>query len=474
VKQAIDAQAARGANVPPVSLSVAATDEELTPGAQITPHLQLVTQLGRGGMGTVWIAQHVTLRSRVVVKFMSAAVAENPELRARFSIEAAAASQVKSPHVVQLFDYGLTERGTPYIVMELLEGIDLGRHLDRRGRMSLAETAVIVCHVARALLRAHDRGIIHRDIKPENIFLCDVGDDEIFAKVFDFGIAKHHDPQVVSNLTRTGFMVGTPYYMAPEQMLNGVAADHRADLWALAVVAYEAMTGERPFEGECVATIALALTQGHEPPSAIIPCVPPEVDRWFARAFAPNAEDRFADAKEMADALLRATETRPTMPPSMRSVHDDDLTEDALAPTCELPQHTITLEEDHTPVMNEVRISAFEGCGSVSAEACARVLAELSRGSTSPEIREARARVTTSIERRARRPEGAALVLAQAASWYTTAAARAQGTAPMPRVDAGPMIRDPKITPNERLRILLAVAAVLAIVAITWFVRVSG
>src|SRR3974390_1637257 len=137
-------------------------------------------------MGAVWVADHLSLRTQVVVKFMSEDLANKPEATARFSREAAAASQVKSPHVVQTFDHGVTADGVPYIVMELLEGHDLDHHLRSSGKLSPAEVVAVVGQLARALTKAHERGIVHRDIKPSNVFLCDAGGGEVFVKLLDF------------------------------------------------------------------------------------------------------------------------------------------------------------------------------------------------------------------------------------------------------------------------------------------------
>jgi eukaryotic-like serine/threonine-protein kinase len=362
----------------------------------------------------VWIADHLTLRSRVVVKFMASTLIESDEIRARFAAEAAAASQVKSPHVVQILDYGLTTRGTPYIVMELLEGIDLGRHLLAVDRISLPQAAIVVTHVARALQRAHERGIVHRDIKPENIFLLDTGDDELFAKVLDFGIAKQQHNVIAGNLTKSGYLVGTPFYMSPEQLLQGERADHNADLWALAVVAYESITGERPFEGDTVGNVALAMTRGHIPPSRRIPGVNPEVDAWFARAFARNVAQRFATAREMADALLEATETRLTAPPpsSLARLPTPVSTASRDVPTCEIPTEPIEVDAP-TPIMTLAAPSTGQFCAVLSAN----VLAEAYEY-TPAEGREERACLTTAVIRGKRPDHDAARIVAHAVDWY--------------------------------------------------------
>lgn len=219
-------------------------DEGLEPGVMVTPSLRLVRPLGAGGMGRVWIADHLGLRAQVVVKFMAPQLVDSEDALRRFSREAEAASKVKSPHVVHISDYGIALNGQPYIAMELLEGKTLAEVIARYGALDPAAVAKIVTHVARALARAHAKGVVHRDIKPDNIFLIDVGGGEIFAKVLDFGVAKAAFAE--SRTTGTGVMVGTPMYMSPEQILGARHVDHRSDLWSLGVVAFEALTATVP------------------------------------------------------------------------------------------------------------------------------------------------------------------------------------------------------------------------------------
>lgn len=252
-------------------------------------------------MGEVWLADHLTLRTQVVVKFLSAGVAQDPATLARFRREAAAAAQVKSPHVVQTFDFGVSELGHPFIVMEHLEGCDLATALKGR-RFSLVETAHLVEGIARALTKAHERGIVHRDIKPANVFLVEQDAGEPFVKVLDFGIAKgidEHEP-----LTTTGEVVGTPIYMSPEQLLGARDVDAQSDLWSLGVLAYRAVVGQAPFRGDSIASVALAVVSGVIPrPTALDPSLPPSFDAWFARACARERADRFGSARDLANAL---------------------------------------------------------------------------------------------------------------------------------------------------------------------------
>jgi serine/threonine protein kinase len=284
----------------------------------VTSNVRLLRPLGEGGMGAVWLAEHLSLRTNVVVKFMAEDLAKSTEAKARFSREAAAASQVKSPHVVQMFDHGVLEGGAPYIVMELLEGRDLEQQLKVSKRLEPREVVAIIAQLARALGRAHERAIVHRDIKPSNVFLCDAGGGELFVKLLDFGIAKGQEIGIAGSTTRTGSFIGSPYYMSPEQVIGAKDIDFRTDLWSLGVVAYEALTGQKPFHAETVGALALKIHRDPLPvPSTVLRALGTAVDEWFLRACAREPAGRFASAKEMADALALAV-TGESMPPGLR------------------------------------------------------------------------------------------------------------------------------------------------------------
>ena len=281
--------------------------EEPRAGDLVTSKLRLVRPLGAGGMGSVWLADHLALHTQVVVKFIATNLQTNKDAIARFEREAAAASQVKSPHVVQILDHGVSDSGMPFIVMELLEGRDLAAYLEEFGRLPVEDVSEIVAQLCRALTRAHERGIVHRDIKPHNIYLCDAGGGELFVKLLDFGIAKGAAVEKLDESTKTGTMVGSPYYMSPEQLVGAKDIDFRTDLWSTAVVAFEAMTGTKPFEGETVGALALRIhTETPPAPSSRCDGINAATDAWFERAFQRKPEDRFASAREMADALVVA------------------------------------------------------------------------------------------------------------------------------------------------------------------------
>jgi serine/threonine-protein kinase len=289
---------------------------------------RLEAPVGRGGMGEVWRAQHVALKTQVAIKFLHGSSAASERSRRRFLTEAQVTATLKTRYAVQVFDFGVTDDGIPYLVMELLEGETLDRRLCRDGRLSIAATVAILSKAARALDRAHALGIVHRDFKPENIML--VHDDEEggeLVKVVDFGIAKlvggldHTLKSALSSLARargaaravpivhteTHSGAGTPYYMAPEQVQDSAEVGPAADLWAFGVVAYECLTGQRPFEGDSLPVVLRRILSSERPRRASTRAPVPEAfDAWFERACAPDPDARFPDVQAAAAALAIA------------------------------------------------------------------------------------------------------------------------------------------------------------------------
>ena len=273
---------------------------ELASGLVVADRFRLDRQLGKGGMGSVWLARHIALAIPCAVKFIVPEAARSADLRARFEREAKAAAQLRSPYVVQILDHGVWE-GLPYIAMEYLEGEDLGQRLARQRTLPPAEILVIARDVARALSKAHAAGLVHRDLKPGNIFLVREDDREI-AKVLDFGVAKVKEVELDSS-TQTGAILGTPFYMSPEQARGTTDVDHRSDLWALGVVVYLSLTGRLPFRGKALGDLLVKIIMDPLPiPSEVAP-VPPGFDAWWTRAAARDPGERFQTAKEMVDAL---------------------------------------------------------------------------------------------------------------------------------------------------------------------------
>ena len=293
-------------------------------------------------MGEVWRARHVALKSPVAIKFLQGSSASSERSRRRFLTEAQVTANLKTRHAVHVFDFGVTEDGLPFLVMELLEGETLDRRIARETRLSPLHTSALMRQAARALDRAHALGIVHRDFKPENVILvADEEGDVEQVKVVDFGIAKLvgelDDPlkNALSSLAQarrrssprasdlaSGAM-GTPHYMAPEQVSDSVHVGPAADIWAFGVVAYECLTGKRPFDDDSIANILRRVMEGVPPaaPSTIAP-VPEMFDDWFNVACARNPADRFRDAQTAAIALAVALEL-PLPAPSSRISHPE-------------------------------------------------------------------------------------------------------------------------------------------------------
>jgi len=279
-------------------------------GRMLASKYRLVREVARGNMGTIWCAEHVLLRLPVAVKFMQPAEegagatrAGRTEAMKRFLSEARIAVAARGPHVVQVFDYGV-EQGSPYLVMELLRGESMADYLRRAGRATPDETAAILLQVAGALERMHALGIVHRDLKPDNLFLVD--GPQLTAKIVDFGVARVSDQALLTTLTPgtcAGDMVGTPNYMSPEQLRDPQALDHRSDVWALGVIAFECLLGRVPFRAHHLAGMILAICSRPAPVPSLLGPVPYGFDAWFARVCAKDPARRFQSAIEAATAL---------------------------------------------------------------------------------------------------------------------------------------------------------------------------
>ncbi|MDP9034327.1 MAG: serine/threonine protein kinase [Myxococcota bacterium] len=299
-----------------------ATRSDVPPlaGALIAGKYRVLRVLGGGGMGTVWEAVHVTLATRVAIKFIRPRFAGQAEARARFEIEARAAARLQTKHAVQVYDYGLSDDGLPYIVMEFLEGESLADAIVARGRLPSREVALIIGQAARALTLAHAAGVVHRDLKPDNIFLARSADAAeglpYVVKLVDFGIAKMFEDgseigpplRAMGGPTRDGTVIGTPNFMAPEQLVGGGSPGPLTDLWSLGACAFAAMTGRLPFEGDVLGDIVLRVCAAPLPvPSQVDrscrDSLPQGFDAWFARACSRDPTKRFQTAEKLAQTL---------------------------------------------------------------------------------------------------------------------------------------------------------------------------
>ncbi len=301
--------------------TIESDDSPALEGSLVAGKYRVLRLIGSGGMGTVWEGVHETLGTRVAVKFIKPQHASAADARKRFEIEARAAAKLRTKHAVHVYDYGVNEAGLPYIVMEYLDGESLSDTLIRRGPLPANEVAKIIGEAAKALGKAHASGIVHRDLKPDNIFLAkssdDVDPDAYTVKLVDFGIAKMFDVPLAGEKaapmggpTQEGAVIGTPNFMAPEQLTVGGAPTPITDLWSLGACAFAAMIARIPFEGEVLGDIVLKVCAAPLPiPSKIHPSIPAGFDAWFARACNRDPTKRFQSADELAEALANVCGT---------------------------------------------------------------------------------------------------------------------------------------------------------------------
>jgi serine/threonine-protein kinase len=280
---------------------------EVVPGQVVGGKWRVVRLIGRGGMGAVYEGQNTSIGKKVALKFIDADYAGHAEVVSRFQREAEAASVVESGHIVHVFDSGTTEQGIPYIVMELLQGEDLRSRLNRMGKLPPAEAVHIAIQILRGLARAHASGIVHRDLKPDNIFLVEHDDEPLFVKIVDFGISKFitgRNVTPVGTLTQRGVILGTPFYMSPEQARAVTDLDERTDLWSVGAILYECVSGERPFTGDAYEAIIVSICST-DPADvrSLEPSLSHELGAVIHRALRRDRNARFRNAKEMLLAL---------------------------------------------------------------------------------------------------------------------------------------------------------------------------
>ena len=274
-------------------------------GRVLAGRYRLSSRITRGSMGTIWRAEHLELCCSVAIKLMDDHGSDDRESRARFLREARTAAALRSPHVVQVMDYGLDGQ-TPFLVMELLQGETLLSRLARAPRLSRRETATILSQVADALERAHELGVVHRDLSANNVFLVSDAKPAL-AKLLDFGLAKSEPGSLPGEQISTlrGTILGTPRYMSPEQA-EGLEVDYRTDIWALGVLAFECLLGRPPFEGRTFGGLVLAICSRKLPVPSEHGNVPGRFDAWFSRACAREPGARFESVSEAARALRGA------------------------------------------------------------------------------------------------------------------------------------------------------------------------
>jgi hypothetical protein len=260
--------------------------------------------LGVGGMGVVVAAMHVDLHQRVALNFLLPHALGFPDLVERFAREARAAAGIQSEHVARVIDVGSLDTGAPYMVMEYLDGQDLQQLLTSSGPTPVEAAVGYVLHACEAIAEAHAAGIVHRDLKPANLFLATRPNGSAVVKVLDFGISKSTMTTTESGLTETSTMMGSPSYMAPEQIRTTKSVDARADQWSLGVILYELITAVKPFRAESMAAMVwVILDQPHAKVTTLVPEVPLPLEAAIDRCLAKDPAQRFADVAELASAI---------------------------------------------------------------------------------------------------------------------------------------------------------------------------
>ncbi|MGK3982782.1 serine/threonine-protein kinase [Sorangium sp. So ce136] len=296
----------------------------LRPDRVVAGRYRLLHPLGRGAMGEVWRAHDSVRRFDVALKFLVLPRQNLPiDAMERFRFEAQVSAQLgrKTDRIVAVHDAGEDPETGPYLVMEYVRGRSLRQLIQEQGPVPAAELAALLCQIGEALSVAHDLGIIHRDIKPSNLMLREGRDGRLRAKIADFGIAKWIRQDLAADFPRQtaeGVVLGTPAYLSPEHTCDG-HADPQLDMWALAVVAHVALTGQQPFEGRTIADVLVSIISNARPPlSTLAPGAPPELEGWFERAFALNPDERFPSIKPMIAAFVAAAGA-PDEPPAPES-----------------------------------------------------------------------------------------------------------------------------------------------------------
>ena len=319
-------------------------------GSLLQGRYRVLQRIGKGGMGVVYLAEHVLIRRKVAIKTLHANPPAAPAIVERFHREALAATAIGDQHVVDVTDMGLLDDGAYYIVMEYLDGADLAFTVAAEGRLAIPRAVRIVLQLCDALTAVHAAGIVHRDLKPENLFLIDRAGQRDFVKVLDFGVCKLtelHDGSY-HKLTGTGAALGTPHFMAPEQIEGRPDVDHRADLYAVGGILHHALAGEAPFDAPSLPRLFMRICNDPPPPlRQLRGDVPAALEAVVLRALAKEPEDRFESAAELKAALepfAELPEVSPARPTEPRSRQPPRAQQQAAAQAAPHARHVTDLE----------------------------------------------------------------------------------------------------------------------------------
>ncbi|MCC7542322.1 MAG: serine/threonine protein kinase [Deltaproteobacteria bacterium] len=344
-------------------------------GSVVSERYRIVRKMGEGGMGAVYEVEHVQLGRKLALKTLHPELARSADVVARFQREARAAAAVGSPHIVDVVDLGAAD-GSPFIVMEFLDGGSLRDLLEEQGQLAIPRVLAIVTQCCKALAKAHAKGIVHRDLKPDNIMLVD-RDGGDFVKLVDFGIAKLVEDSIALDAvatTRTGITMGTPQYMSPEQIAGASDIDARADVWAMGAVLFELLTGKPPFEATTMPMLAVKI-HSEKTPSVreLRPAIPARLDAIVQKALAKERDDRFATIAELG-AVIHALKMSPaatTRKPAGAFQFEEDTRVDTSPPGARASGARITTTprawdvEDSQPPKPPKRTALFVGLGAL-------------------------------------------------------------------------------------------------------------
>jgi eukaryotic-like serine/threonine-protein kinase len=282
-------------------------DLERLVGSTVAGKYRVERLIGRGGMGAVFLASNIAIGKRVALKFLNREAAADRDRALRFQREAQAAGMVESEHIVHVFDAGTSEEGAPFLVMELLSGEDLRARLKREGSLPIPDAVNVATQVLRALVRAHAAGIVHRDLKPDNVFLCRRDDGSTLVKLVDFGISKLARGSKFERLTRRGTVLGSAYYMSPEQAQASDDVDQRADIYGVGAMLFEMLASRPPHLGRTLEAVLVAICTEDAPDVTTFRAdTPAELSDAVARALARDPGARFPSASAFLDALTPA------------------------------------------------------------------------------------------------------------------------------------------------------------------------
>ncbi len=333
---------------------------QLAPGNTIAECIRLDQLLKDGGIGSFWVGTYLPEQVPALVRLVSGEVAShNPGIRVSLEREAKVAVQLVNPHIVKVLEHGELDDGGLFLATELLEGESLGERLELDGALNMDEAEQIVSQSAAALTVAHKRGVVHRKITPDNIFLVHSPEEpeDFSVKVLELGVGRPAHLPGLSALTSAAETVGTPEYMSPEQALGDRPVDYRADLWALAVVTYQMITGRVPFVGSTLKTLCHSISSGaFSAPSNFRKDIPTELDKWFRRAFNPRAVERFSSAQQMTDDFANAVDSLRQTHELDPSLHDRPAIAEVAVPAAEAPElaaHEPSAEPSVEPSLGE-------------------------------------------------------------------------------------------------------------------------